>query len=74
MSGTTVQAPEWRLIEPGKWALDGTEITIRLWLGAGFYYAVHYRNNPLGGDRTLEGAKMKAAPIIAELQSAGIEP
>ena len=75
MSGQfETEAAAWRLIEPGLWALDGTQMRIRLAVAGGIYYFVERSGHILQGAHSLTGAKMQAADVAGELQDAGIEP
>ena len=71
----THEEAEWRLTEPGLWALDGTDLTIRMSTGGvGLYYFLHWKGSMLTGAFTLNECKKKVARYSAELQEAGFEP
>lgn len=65
---------EWRLVEPGKWRLDGTAVTITLTIGCPMAYRVEWGGKMITAMGTLPEAKRRANKFCAELQEAGFEP
>lgn len=74
VSEITTTSAEWRLVEPGLWKLDGTEMFIRLSILGPLIYIVGHKNHGMTAKFSLPDAKARAAEIAAELIEAGIEP